>query len=458
MIQSRRHITVLLLIGVMFASSLAQEPSTRTLSLKEAVTIALENNRNLSVARLEVERADARVQEAWGYALPSIDFNGTYTNALKKPVFFFPNFFGGNPDEIVPVEIGTTHSLSMVVSARQPLFDYTVLVGVGGARNYARAAREQFRVQEIQTITNVRQAYYTAVLASQVQNVMRANFENAEENQKNVDILSRQGLVSEYDQLRASVGVENLRPAVIEAENNYATSLDRLLVAMGVEYGESFAVQDTLLFEPVDGRVLRDAEQRILDSNISLKALRLQADVNRAFEQAERAQYLPFLSAFGNYQYQAAKNTLALTKDDLISSSQIGLTLSFNLFRGFQTNARVEQAQIEVRKTEEQIDNLETTLLTASRSVVLRLRQTQQRIEAQERTVEQASRGWEIANRRYLEGLGTQLEVKDALLALSQARLNKIQAVYDYLIAASDFDQIMGIVPPYVEATPEESD
>ena len=75
------------------------------------------------------------------------------------------------------------------------------------------------------------------------------------------------------------------------------------------------------------------------------------------------------------------------------------------------------------------------------------------RIEAQEKTVEQAQRGYDIASTRFVNGLGTQLEVNDAQVALTQARVNRIQAYYDYVIASVDLNETLGILPEYVSST-----
>ena len=66
----------------------AQQPSVRRLTIEEAVRVAMQKNSDLQSAHFEVDRADARVQEAWGYAMPSVSLSGRYTRTLKQPVFF----------------------------------------------------------------------------------------------------------------------------------------------------------------------------------------------------------------------------------------------------------------------------------------------------------------------------------------------------------------------------------
>jgi outer membrane protein TolC len=444
---------LMFLLGV--SLSFAQSFSKKVYTLDEVVRTALQKNPELAASRLEVERANARVMEAWGSALPAVDFSGQYSRALKKPVFFLPDFQNPNTGRIVPVEIGSNHAMTFSVTARQTLFNATVIVGVGAARIYQSVAKEIFKAREHETIANARKAYYTSLLAAEVREMMRSTLKNAEENLKNVQLLRRQGLLSEYDELRASVGVENLRPSVIQAENNYALSLDGLRAVMGLTPSQPVEVQGRLTFEPIDTALFVDAVDRVLEANHHLRALRHQVDVNRAFVSAQRSNYFPVLAAFGNYQYQAAKNSLNISTNDFIGSSTVGLSVSFNLFEGFQTSSRVEQAEIDVRKTQEQLSGLETSLRTAMHSTVLQLGQARKRIEAQGKTVEQAERGYKIATTRFVSGSGTQLEVNDAQVALTQAQVNRFQAVYEYLVAAADFEQLLGIYPKYLQSSLE---
>ncbi len=425
----------------------AQPGETRIYSLEEVIQVALQKNPELTTSRLEVEKANARVMEAWGYALPVIDFSGQYSRALKKPVFFLPDFDDPNSGKIVPIKIGSDHAMNFAVTARQTLFNSTVIVGVGAARVYKSVADELYLAKEHETIGKARKAYYGALLANEVREMMRSTLKNSEENLKNVQLLRQQGLLSEYEELRASVGVENLRPSVIQAENNYALALDGLRATMGLAPSEPVEVSGKLQFQPMDPALFNDAMDRVLERNNNLRAMRHQVDVNRAFVSAQRSNYYPVLAAFGNYQYQMAKNNLNFSTNDFIGSSSVGLNLSVSLFEGLQTSARVEQAEIDVRKVEESVTGLETNLRTAVHSTILQLQQARKRIEAQGKTVEQAERGYKIATTRFLSGSGTQLEVSDAQVALTQAQVNRFQAIFDYLVAGADFDQLLGIYP-----------
>ncbi len=446
-----RTVLLVFLFNIGFASqTVAQTSAPMVLTVDQAIRLAVQHNHELAAVRLEVERADAKVREAHGYAFPAFDLSSQYLRALKRPVFFLPDFQDPNSGRTVPIRVGSNHAVEVGLNARQILFNATVIVGVGAAKVYSSAAREMYKAKELETIANVRRAYYGVLLAHEVAKMMQVNLKNAEDNLNNVQIMRRQGLLSEYDELRATVGVENLRPTVLQAENNYALAMDGLRAAIGISTEESFIVNDTLALTPIDDATLAAAYGLSVENNPVLNAARLQIEVNKAFVSAEQSNYLPTLAAFGSYQYQAAKNSLNISTRDFITSSVVGLSLSVNLFQGLQTRARVDQAQVEVRKSEERLSNVETQLRVALHSVISQLHQARKRYEAQQRTIEQAERGYAIATTRFLAGSGTQLEVNDAQLALTQAKVNRMQAIYDYAVASAEFEQLIGRRPEHI--------
>jgi outer membrane protein len=457
------------LICILFLSALmlpllplqAQESSSRRLSLEDAVRMAMKQNPDLVTARLEVKRSDARVLEAWGNALPSIDVSGQYVHMIDKQVSFFPDYFlygfmkaidstyPKPSGQFVPISFTPAFNASASLNVRQILFNGAVFVGVGAAHIYSELARDLYLGKQVETVTKARKAYYGALLAREAFDLMRSSLQNAEDNLKNVQLMRKQGIVSDYDELRASVGVENLRPMVIQSETNYNLSLDNLKNTLGVTTKEAFVLTDSLTLQPVDEQFLAKADEWVLEKNPGLSASQHQIELNGAVINAERSSYLPTLAAFGSYSYSAAKDQFNFSPNDFYKASTVGLSLSLNLFQGLQTYSRVEQAQLEKRKSEEQKAGLERTLRTGIHSIIGNLQQARKRIEAQGKTVEMAERGYKIVTTRFLSNSATQLEVNDAQLALTQAKVNRVQAIYDYVSAAADLEQLIGRLPSY---------
>ena len=447
----------------------AQRAPATEMTVEYAVRLALQNNPDLRSARLELEKANDRVLEAWGNTMPSIDISSQYVHLIDKPVSYFPDYliyplykimdstahFPPATGQLVllPGSMSPGFTAGASLNVRQILFNGAVFVGVGAATIYSHLADDLYESKRVETVTKVRKAYYGALLAREGAALMKSSLQNAEDNLKNVKLMRSQGIISEYDELRASVGVENLRPMVIQSENGYQLALDALRNAVGLENDKFLVLVDSLTFEPVDNAIVNEAESIVLERNPNLSAVRRQIELNGAVVNAERSNYLPTIAAFGSYQYSGIKNEFNFSTSDFYKSSQIGLTFSLNLFQGLQTYARVAQAQMDERKSEEQLSALERTLTTAVHSVRSNLEQAAKRLEAQEKTIEMAERGYKIVTAKFLSSSATQLEVNDAQLALTQAKVNRIQAVYDYVVAAADLDQLIGRMPAYATET-----
>ena len=452
---------LLIAVTLMVSAAAAQEPLTRRLSLEDAVRLAMKRNPDLQTARLEVKRSDARVLEAWGNTMPAIDLSGQYVHMINKQVTFFPDYFlyafmkeidstyPKPSGQYVPISFTPGFTASAALNVRQILFNGAVFVGVGAANIYSHLARDIYQGKQVETVTKVRKAYYGALLAREALDLMRSSLKNAEDNLKNVQLMKTQGIVSEYDELRASVGVENVRPIVIQSETNFNLALDNLRNTLGVTSKDDFVLTDSLAFQPVDEQILARSEELVVETNPGLNASRRQIELNGAVVSAERSNYLPTIAAFGSYSYNSAKDQFNFSTNDFYKSSFVGLSLSMNLFQGLQTYARVEQAQLEQRKSEEQHINFERTLKTGLHSILGNLRQARKRMDAQGRTVEMADRGYKIVTTRFLNNAATQLEVNDAQLALTQAKVNRVQAIYDYLSASADLEQLIGRLPNY---------
>jgi outer membrane protein TolC len=456
------NLKFLLLYSFLIASAYSQASETRKLTIEEAVQLAIKQNPDLESVRLDVKRSDARVLEAWGYAMPSVDVSGQYMHFLDKPVSFFPDvFLYGFMKEIdstipkptgklVPVSFTPGFMASASLNVKQILFNGAIFVGIGAAQVYSHLARDIYEAKQVETITKVKKAYYSALLAYEALELMRSSLKNAEDNLKNVQLMKEQGIVSEYDELRASVGVENLRPVVIQSETIFNLARDALRNIIGISTKEDFILADSLHFHTVDAALLERAEELVQEMNPNITVVKRQIELNGAIINAERTNYLPTIIAFGSYQYQAAMNKFNFSTNDFFKSSQFGLSISLSLFQGLQTYARVQQAQLDKRKSEEQLNSLERNLHTALRSITGNLQHAKKRVEAQEKTVEMAERGYKIVTTKFLNNSATQLEINDAQLALTQSKVNRIQAVYDYLNAAADLDQLIGRLPGYV--------
>ncbi len=430
------------IILMLFAGTclLAAQEKVMNLDLQKAIQIALEKNTEIKVAKLEVDKSEEKLREARSGLFPNIEANGQYQRYIEKPVIFLPP---GSPFGEV-LEIGSNNSYLGTIGASIPIFSMGLYKGIGVASKSVELNSENLRFTEVATVSNVKKAFNSVLLAREFKDVINQSLQNSLDQLENVKRLNKQEVASDYDLLRAEVQVENLRPQVIQAENNYEISKENLKVLIGLKSEQEINILDEFDFDGQYDISLQQFLDDVMNNNPRLAILDKQEEITNRTTSLEKSAYFPSLAAFGNYQYQAQSDDFKFSDYKWVSTFVVGLQLQIPIFNGFKTPARVEQANITLNQLEEQRQGLTEALKTQLQNVVYVIEQTIIRIKGQDKNIEQAQQGYEIAKTRFENGLGTQLEVNDAELALRQAQLNRLQAIYDLRIAEAELQMILG--------------
>jgi outer membrane protein TolC len=412
-----------------------------TLTMDEAINLALEKNSELKIARLEVEKSEQKLREARSGLFPKLDLSGQYQRYINKPVIFLPP---GSPFGKT-LEIGSDNSYLAAAQLSLPLFALPLYEGIGLASDALQIAEQNYLSVKNKIVGDVKKSFLAVILTRETKDVMQQSLKNAEDNFENIKRLNAAGTLSDYDVLRAEVQVENLKPVVLQMENNYKLSLEALKVAIGLDANQNIDVVGDMEFDenykiPNEDEIIDE----LLKNNPQLAILEKQVMLNDKNVSLEQSAYFPSLAGFGNYQYQTQANDFKFSDYRWVKTFVLGLQLQIPIFNGFKTQSRVNQAEIGLNQAMEQKRNLTEAIKTQALSILYRVQQAVIRIQGQNKTVRTAQEGYEIAKRRLENNVGTQLEVNDAELALRQAKLNRLQAIYDFKVAESDLETVLG--------------
>jgi outer membrane protein TolC len=426
---------------VSFSFALLAQNNTTVLTMADAINLALEKNSELKIAKMEVEKSEQKLREARSGLFPKLDLSGQYQRYIDKPVIFLPP---GSPLGRTLV-IGSDNSYLGAAQLSMPLFALPLYEGIGLASDALDIAEQNYISVKNKIVGDVKKSFLAVILTRETKDVMQQSLKNAEDNFENIKRLNSAGTLSDYDVLRAEVQVENLKPVVLQMENNYKLSLEALKVAIGLDANQNIDVVGEMEFDesykiPTEAEVIEE----LIQNNPTLAILEKQVKLNDRNVSLEQAAYFPSLAGFGNYQYQTQANDFKFSDYNWVKTFVLGLQLQIPIFNGFKTQSRVNQAEIGLNQAVEQKRNLTEAIKTQALSVLYRVQQAVKRIEGQNKTVKTAQEGYEIAKRRLENNVGTQLEVNDAELALRQAKLNRLQAIYDFKVAEADLETVLG--------------
>lgn len=427
-------------VAIAFANVSA---TTIPLALDQAIEIALQQNKDVQIARIAVSKADAQANEAVGNALPTLSLFGNYNYNTQIPAFFFPV---GPDGEFQIVRAGLSNAYQVGAQFNQVLFNSAVFTGIGAAKIYREVARKQYRSVVATVITETKKRYYGALASNQLLGITQATLENAQQNYETVDALFKEGLVAEFDQIRADVAVNNIRPEVTNSKALYSTAVSALMTYLAMDIGDTVILSTDGLGDPLPVPDEQAALEAALEANYDLLAIKQQLEVLDDLVDVEQSTYYPTLNLIGNIQNQGqSQETFGPYLN--VTSSFVGLNLNFNLFQGGRTIARVQQAKADYMSAQQQYENLKNNVQLQVRSVINDLSSAFERIQAQQSTVDQAQRGFDISRIRYTEGTGSLLEINDAEVSLSRAQVNRLQALFDYYTKRADYDRVIGNIP-----------
>jgi outer membrane protein TolC len=450
-----------------------EDPSA--ISLREAVNLALANSRTLADAEHGLEGARQQVREAWSNVMPDISLNATYSrNLLLQQIFLPCEFFDPNctPGDTRPVQVGSDNTWTAALSVSQPLFEYGVFVGVGAAGRYEALQEEIVRGTSQQVVTAVRQAYFTALLALEELRLTEESIARVRRNLVETRARYEAGLVSEYDVLRFEVELATVSANLERAENQVAAAKRVLLVEMGLEpdadieltgrldevnpdslEANSLENQELILLAGIPGVLQHQVEDLIgtaLLRRTDIRQLEATVSLEEARVKSVKGQFYPTLSLFTNYNVQAQQNggpNFFGSTNNRTTSAAAGLQVSMPIFQGFGRFAQVHQAEAVVRQNETRLERMEQETANQVRTLFDGAQESLSRARSQRRAVSQAQRGYEIASAEYGEGIGSQLQVTDAEVALRQAEYNYALAIYDHLLARARLELATGMVP-----------
>lgn len=414
-----------------------ENPAEQTsLTLQEALDIALAQHPTLRIGQAEVDAARQRVRQEAANYLPRGSYTYAYTRQQRPPSSAVGGVqLDGGQRRPASAQIFNFNSTNFSMS--QLLFDFgRTLHAIRSATAFAEASRADLEATRQTVIFNTKQAYYTVLSAQRLRQVAE---ETVLQNQKHLEQAQARfevGLAPRFDVTQAQVQVSSAELDAVTARNNVSLSRETLRTAMGETGPFLFTLVDTL----ERGTVTFDDEAIVAQAYTNRPELRsIQAQQRAATERVAslQKQYLPSIS--GNAQYNWTGREYPLLEGWLW-----GVTLTLPLFDSILTTAQVGEAKADLRNVEAQRENLRQQVVLEVRQSFLNLRQAEESIRVSEQTLVQAQENLALAEGRYSAGVGNIIEVTDAQVSLTSARANNIRALYTYKTTVAELEKAIG--------------
>ncbi|WP_432713526.1 TolC family protein [Pedobacter sp.] len=415
----------LILLGLFFTQEVSAQ---QQLTLKQAVNYAIEHSENVRKSRLDIDGGKYRTQEIRSQALPQISGNAglTYNPIIGQLVVGDQSF-----------QLGRKWNANAGVQLSQELFNQQVFTGLQAAKKSETYYNLSADLTEEQIIEQVANTYYQVLVNRQRVNVIDSNIKNVKVVENIINNQYKNGLARKIDVDRIKVNLTNLGSQREQTINAVTQLENQLKFYMGMPVSNPITLPFTELSEVRTLPVLADSVS--LAGRTEMKLLDVQRDLLTLQRKAYVSEYYPSLSLTGNLSYTGQSDKFDLFKSKSSAfwydASAIGLSLRVPIFNGFATRSRIRQADVDLKKADEDRRQTTNSLNLSYENAKIALRNSITTINSQRENVILADEIYKSTQNNYNNGLAALTDLLDTENALTEAQNSYTQALLNYKIA-----------------------
>ena len=404
---------------------------TVALNLDDAMLSAFQTNPTVSIAQYELDSARASYNAARQSRGISISANhttqrGGYDDAQQAAPGIWTKGIGNNHANSLSASlpIFTGGKLSGTIKQAKANYQYNE-VGVQRTYNEMRS-----------TVTD---GYFNMLQADNIQKLSAESVTRLEDHLKNVQAQYDVGVVAKVDVLRSQVELANAKQTLIQAENTYQVAEANMNKIVGLPMDTNLKLDNLLVYNAYD-KNMDDCLAYAAEHRPELMQAKYGVDAAKGALMVARSGHMPQVAASATQQWSDSN-----WPGDEDGKWGVGVNVSLNVFDTGVTLSKIHGAEADLKKAEETYRNTVDSVNLDVRSNYLGLREAEKRISTTKLAVEQADEDYRIAQLRYMSGVGTNTDVLDAQVALTQAKTNYTQALYDYNTSKTALETSIGV-------------
>ncbi|MFC1493367.1 TolC family protein [candidate division KSB1 bacterium] len=442
---------IFVLVLLLASVSIAQEK----LSLDDCVAIGLQSNTLLQNAQHQLDMAKSQRMNSWqgllprltaSATLPSRTYSSAGTRIQDTPII------DPATNEVIrweqqekPFSAQTYKNFSGNVTFSQNIWDNGAsLRQVQRGFSTVNSNKSSLNFTAVNTIQLIKQRYFELIRALKQREVFEQNYELAQNQFSNAEVMYSVGTVPQNDVLRTQASVGDSRIGLIDQDIVIENAKQQLNLAMGRDINTPMDVVLENNTQVNYNLSLDNLTSQALSRNPNL--MRLEEDIKGSAYDVKIAKAARYPSIGGYAQYSRRNPLLERIYDDMTLnySFSVGLQFNLTLFDGFQIHNNVQRAVSTMKMNEENFEDGKRTTISNVKMAYLRVMAYRNKIEINETMVEAAEENYRLADERYKIGSGTLLEMIDARSNLVRVRFQLVQLQYDAKIAEAQLEAAVG--------------
>ena len=411
--------------------------NAQTLSLNEAIEIALVKNYDIQIAKNEVAVASNNNRAGNAGMLPSVEANFNNNNSILNTKQDLAD------GRVIEGDNARSTTINPGVQLNWTLFDGTrMFIRKNQLETQVDLSNAQFRLSVENTIAQVANIYYSIYFQQQYSMVIQSALSLSAERKKVAEAKFNLGSSSELAMLQTKVDINADSAQLIQQQNEILKNKARLNELLGrtpetvFEVDSSIVVDDKLLYE----NLLNELEQ----NNAAMLAARYNVQLNNQNIKLAKTNYSPVVNVFGSYNFNQTKNEVGFLKLNQSVGPAFGLTAGVNLFNGMENKRQLQNAKLQQQTSQLNYDatlnSLKASLFQAYQDYSTNMKLSQ----FEQDNIAVAEKNEKVAFERYKLGNLNDIELRETQLKLIEAKTRLLQAFLNAKLAEVTLFQLTG--------------
>jgi outer membrane protein len=453
----RRCLFTFVFLGLVSRGFGQEKKETVMLSIEQAKTYAIQNNRAVQAAKIDISIADKKIWEVISSGLPQINFAGNYQHQFTVPQLSFGSYFDVNSlpptgyltksdidnayKPMDPVSLGVPNNVTFDATLSQLIFSGQYIVGLQATKVLRTVSANALIRTEDMTKEAVSSTYFLVLVLQENEKVLNNSLKYTEQTYDEMQKMNQQGFNEETDVDQMQISRSNIQTLLTSTISQKEVALKLLKYQLGIAFEQPVALTDSLprLIEEGNIQYLAAPEFNVRN-NIDYKIVSNKEDLSLLSLKNEKSKYMPTVTSFYRHQEQTNQPQFNFAVKDLL-----GVSLNIPIVTSGMRSSRVNQAKFELEKSRLNKDNTEQGLILEYETAKSDYKTAFSNCTINNESMLLSKKVYDRTLIKYKEGVSSSFELTQNISLFLAAETKYYYSVLSLLNAKARLDRILGI-------------
>jgi len=451
----RKYLLMFIVLGSITKGFGQDKKELIKLSVSEAQTYALQNNRTVKSAKIDINFATKQVKENLAVGLPQLSLAANYLHQFVIPELSFGSYLDVNSlpptgyltkDDIANAykqspsfPLGVANNTTFDFTLSQLIFSGEYLVGLQATKVVKEMSEKALVKTEFQTKESVANTYFLIIVLGESLRVLNESLESVDQTYNEMVKMNQQGFNEETDVDQIKISWSNLKRLITSIESQKETSTKLLKFQLGMDFSQEIVLTDSIQGFISEGNMqyLVSPEYNVAKS-IDYQLLSDQTNISALMLKREKSKYLPSIAAFYRHEEQTNKPSFNFAVKDVV-----GATLSFPIFTSGQRNAKISEARFNLDKSELNKEDARQGLIMEFETALNNYQTAYNNFTTNKESIILSKRVYDKTLIKYHEGVSTSFELSQNQTQYLTSETAYYNSILSLLNAKAKLDRIL---------------